>query len=371
MTGEHFIAEHVKTIGSSGIRRVFDLGATLKDPINLSIGQPDFPVPEDIKEAMIRAIREDRNGYTVTRGLPALREKIAAELKDEFRWEPDLFVTSGVSGGLVLALMACINPGDEVLIGDPYFVSYKHLVRLVGGVPVIVDLYPDFQLHPERFAKAVSNRTKLILIASPGNPTGVVFREEDVRQLAALARERDLLLISDEIYCKLTYDGPSPSSVSFAPERTLLLRGFSKSYAMTGLRMGYAAGPSAIITEMAKLQQYIFVCAPQPVQWGGLAAMVTDMSNQVADYRRKRDLVCEGLSGAFEFVRPAGGFYVFPTAPSCFPDAGAFVEEAIRRNVLIIPGNVFSEKNTHFRISYAASDEKLREGCRILCELAG
>lgn len=370
MTGRQFIAEHVKSIGSSGIRRVFDLGATLKDPVNLSIGQPDFAVPDPVKEAMIEAIRADHNGYTVTRGIPQLRERIARQLREEFTWEPDLMITSGTSGGLLLALMACINPGDEVLIGDPYFVSYTHLVRLVGGVPVLVDLYGDFRLHPERFEAAVTDRTKLLFVCSPGNPTGIVYREGEVEDLCDLARRRNLLILSDEIYCQLTYDGASPSPVRFAPERTLLLRGFGKSHAMTGLRMGYAAGTADIIAEMAKLQQYTFVCAPHPAQYGALAAMDIDMSGQVDLYRAKRDLVCNELVGVYEFVRPSGGFYVFPKAPAHFASATVFVEEAIRRNVLIIPGEVFSARDSHFRISYAAPDAKIRRGCEILRSLA-
>jgi len=221
MAGEQFIAEKVKTIGSSGIRRVFELGANLKDPIDLSIGQPDFQVPANVQEAVIEAIRAGHNGYTVTRGIAKLREKIAQSLKEEFDWEPDLFVTCGVSGGLILALAACLNAGDEVLMGDPYFVSYRHLVRLAGGVPVPVDLYDDFQLHPERFAEAVTDKTKLVIICSPGNPTGAVFKDRDVKAIAEFARKHDLLIVSDEIYCTLTYDGPSPSPVSYAPERTL------------------------------------------------------------------------------------------------------------------------------------------------------
>lgn len=370
MTGQQFLAEHVKPIGSSGIRRVFDLAATLQDPINLSIGQPDYAVPDNVKQAMIRAIQADRNGYTVTHGIPQLRERIAAELKREFDWEPDLLVTSGVSGGLLLALMACINPGDEVLIGDPYFVSYRHLVTLVGGVPVLVDLYDDFQLRTERFAAAVTEKTKMILVCSPGNPTGVVYAEEDVRRIAELARQHDLLIVSDEIYCMLTYDGPNPSPVRFAPQRTLLLRGYSKSYAMTGLRMGYAAGPPEVIAQMAKLQQYTFVCAPHPAQIGALEAMDTDISGHISAYRTKRDLVCEELQGTFDFVRPAGGFYVFPRAPARYASSTALVEEAISRNLLIIPGEAFSQRDTHFRVSYAAPDDKIRQGCEILRSLA-
>jgi aspartate aminotransferase/aminotransferase len=211
----------------------------------------------------------------------------------------------------------------------------------------------------------------MLLVCSPGNPTGVVYRDQDLRAIGELAREHDLLIVSDEIYCKLCYEGPSPSPVPHAPERTLLLRGFGKSYAMTGLRMGYAAGPTDLITEMAKLQQYTYVCAPHPVQHGALEAMDTDVSAYVDAYREKRDLVCQELKGAFEFVKPSGGFYVFPKAPPAFPSATAFVEEAIRRNVLIIPGEVFSERDTHFRVSYAAPNDKIRRGCEILRTLTG
>ncbi len=371
MIGEPFVAERVKSVGSSGIRRVFDLGATLKDPIDLSIGQPDFPVPESVQQGMINAIRAGNNGYTMTRGIAPLRERIAKALKDEFNWEPDLFVTSGTSGGLLLALMTCLNPGDEVIVGDPYFVSYTHLIRLAGGVPVTVGLYDDFQLRPERFEAAVTDKTKMIILCSPGNPTGLVYREDDVRAIAKVARKHNLLIVSDEIYCKLSYDGPNPSTVTFAPELTLLLRGFGKSHAMTGLRIGYAAGPPDVISEMAKLQQYTFVCAPHPAQYGALVAMDTDMTAQVNAYRAKRDLVCAELEGAFEFVRPSGGFYIFPKVPARFPSATVFIEEAVRHNVLVIPGEVFSNRDTHFRISYAATDERIRRGCEVLRTIAG
>lgn len=370
MDASGFIAQHVKTIGSSGIRRVFELGATLKDPINLSIGQPDFNVPEPVKEAAIRAIREDKNGYTVTRGTQELRDRIGEKIKSELDWEPEVFVTCGLSGGLLLACMACLNPGDEVLIGDPYFVSYPYLVRLAGGTPVLVDLYDDFQLHPERFEAAITKRTKMILVCSPGNPTGIVHRREDQKAIAEIARKHNLLLVSDEIYDALTYDGPHASPVIHAKERSILLRGFGKSYGMTGWRMGFAAGPATIIAEMAKLQQYTFVCAPQPFQWACVEALETDMSRQIDEYRNKRDLVCNELEGAFEFLRPSGGFYVFPEVPAGFGSAAELVEQAIARNLLIIPGSVFSRRDTHFRVSYAAADEKIREGCSVLRDLA-
>lgn len=370
MTERSFISQRAQLMGPSGIRRIFDLGASLKDPVDLSIGQPDFKVPESVKRAMIRAIETDRTGYTNTRGIPELREAIQARLLSELNWDVPCFVTSGVSGGLMLACLACLNPGDEVLLADPYFVSYPHLVRLAGAAAVTVSTYDDFQLHPERFEAAITPRTRMILIASPGNPTGIVYHREDIEALAALARKHDLLIVSDEIYESLVYDGPSATPVSFAPERTLLLRGFGKSHALTGLRIAYAAGPERIINEMSKLQQYTFVCAPHPAQHGAIAALDTDMSRQVAEYRAKRDFVCDQLEGVMEFVRPAGSFYVFPRVPKRFGSATEFVAAAIKKNLLIIPGEVFSAADTHVRISYAASDEKLRRGCAILRELA-
>jgi aspartate aminotransferase/aminotransferase len=371
MTGQEFVAERARRIGSSGIRRVFDLAATLRDPINLSIGQPDFDVPDNIKEAMIRAVRSGHNGYTPTRGLPALRERISAEIKREFGGKPDVFVTCGVSGGLFLAMLACLNAGDEVIFADPYFVSYPWLVELAGGVAKPVSLYDDFQLDPERIAAAVTPHTKVILLCAPGNPVGVVYHDDALRAVAELARRRNLLIVADEIYRRLCYEGVPPSVLPHAPERTLLLRGFGKSHGMTGWRMGYAAGPPAVITEMAKLQQYTFVCAPQPAQHACIVAMDTDMTAQVDIYRAKRDLVCREREGSFSFVPPAGGFYVYPRIPPGYASATAFVEAAIRRNVLVIPGEAFSRQDTHFRISFAAPDDKIRAGCAILRELAG
>lgn len=370
MDTSRFVADRVAAIGASGIRRVFDLGAALQDPINLSIGQPDFPVPEPIKRAMVDAIRSDHNGYTVTRGIAPLRERIVRELKNKYNWEPDVFVISGLSGGLFLSMLACLNPGDEVIFTDPYFVSYPFLVRLAGGTPVVVSVYDDFQLHPERIEAAITPRTKMLLLASPGNPTGVVYRRGEVEAVAALARRHHLLIVSDEIYHDLSYDGEPATPAVFAPERTVMLRGFGKSHAMTGLRIGYAAGPAEIIAEMAKVQQYTYVCAPQPAQFGALAAMDTDMEHRRREYRQKRDLVCSALEGHFEFVRPSGGFYLFPKAPPGFGSASAFVDRAIQHNVLIINGITFSARDTHFRISYAAPDDRILAGCEILRSVA-
>ncbi|MEK6798264.1 MAG: aminotransferase class I/II-fold pyridoxal phosphate-dependent enzyme [Planctomycetota bacterium] len=371
MAQREFIADRIRAITPSGIRRIFDLASKLADPIDLSLGQPDFPVPDPVRKAMCDAIDAGRTGYTPTKGLPQLRERIAAQLKVEFNWLPDVLVSCGVSGGLMLALTTMLNPGDEVLLGDPYFVSYPILVRLAGGTPRLVSLYGDFQLHPERFEAAVNERTKAVIVTSPGNPTGVVYSRQDVQAVAEFARRHDLLIISDEIYEKLTYDGPSPSPAQFAPERTLLLRGFGKSHALTGLRLGYAAGPPDVIGEMAKLQQFTFVCAPHPGQYGALAAMDTDISHLVAAYRAKRDLVCDRLGKVVEFARPGGGFYVFPRTPPSFSCTADFIEAAIARKLLMIPGDAFSAQDSHFRVSYAAPNERLERGCAIIAELAG
>lgn len=282
---------------------MFDLGATLKDPINFSIGQPDYDVPESIQQAAIQAIRARKNGYTPTQGIAPLIEKITLQLQDEFPdYQPGVFVTSGLSGGLTLALLACMNPGDQAILPDPYFVAYKHLVRLAGGVPVFLDTYPDFRISADRLNDAVTPKTRILLINSPGNPTGVACSAEELAAVAKVARQRNLLIIADEIYRDLSYDGPCPSIVSHAPERTLLLRGFGKTYGMTGWRMGYAAGPADIIDAMAKLQQYTFVCAPHMAQRGCLAAFDTDMTDKIDSYRRKRDLAVAELADDFELV---------------------------------------------------------------------
>jgi len=374
---ESLITDRLKRIDASGIRRVFDLAAQLDQPINLSIGQPHFDVPAPIQAATSNAIAAGHNAYTQTQGIAALREAVrerfAADFSRDGRWtEPTSLITSGVSGGLLLALMTCVEPGDEVLVPDPYFVMYKHLVTLAGGKAVYVDTYPDFQMTAERVEPLITERTKLLLLSTPSNPTGVVTRQAVLRDLAQLCADRNVLLVSDEIYDEFCYDtgghdaAPSPAAFS---DQLLVLRGFSKTYAMTGWRLGYAVGPRAIIEQMTKLQQYTFVCAPSIVQHGGLAALEVDMAEHVAAYRRKRDMVVDALGDRFELTTPGGAFYAFPKVPT--GETGTqFVERAIKQNVLIIPGAVFSERDTHFRLSYATDDQTLAKGLDIIRKLA-
>jgi len=369
MRRSHKIAERVKQLDASGIRKVFDLAARMDDPINLSIGQPDFDVPEPVKDQAVRAIRAGRNKYTQTQGTGELRAAVAETCREEFGWndERTYLITSGVSGALMLAMLTLVDPGDEVVFADPYFVMYSHLVNLAGGVPVPVDTYPDFRPDAGKIAEAITDRTRMLIINSPSNPTGTVYTDAELGEIAELAARHDLLVISDEIYNAFCYDQPF-ASMARRYENTLLMRGFSKSYAMTGWRVGWCTGPREIIEKMTMLQQYSFVCAPSMAQFAAVTALKTDMSAEVAAYRRKRDMVFEALGEAFGLVKPAGAFYAFVPAPG--GDATAFVTRAVENNVLIIPGKVFSTRDTHFRISYATSDEKLARGLEILANLA-
>jgi aspartate aminotransferase len=368
---KNLIAERTGKIDASGIRKVFALAASLEDPVNFSIGQPDFDVPDKLKDEAIRAIQAGYNKYSQTAGDAILKEKITERVRNEFAWQnPAVLVSSGVSGGLLLAFLALINPGDEVVIPDPYFVMYKHLVNMLGGICVFVDSYPDFRLPIDKIAGAITDKTKIIILNSPCNPTGMVNTEQEIKELAKIAADKDILILTDEIYEKFCYD-VKYQSIAGCYEKTLMLRGFSKSYAMTGWRLGYVAASESlkdVIEQMTKIQQYTFVCAPVPFQQAAIAAMDYDVFDLVDIYRQKRDLLYNGLKDKFELVKPGGAFYAFVKAPDG-RTATEFVEKAIANNVLIIPGNVFSEKDTYFRISYATSDEKIRQGVDILCSL--
>ena len=364
-----WIADRTLSFDSSGIRKVFDLAAQLSDPVNLSIGQPDFDVPEPVREACCRAIREGKNGYSVTQGIAPLRDALAAQVASEYHHaDRKVFITSGTSGGLVLAMLAVVNPGDEVIVFDPYFVMYEPLIKLVGGSPKLIDTCPTFQIDLDRVAAAITPRTKMLLLNSPANPTGYVASPEEVAGLASLCAEHDVLLLSDEIYRSFCYDAPFVSPAQYN-EQTLVIDGFSKSHAMTGWRLGFVHGPARVIDAMLKLQQYTFVCAPQPAQWAGLEALPFDTSAYRDIYRQKRDRIVAGLQDHYALQVPGGAFYVFPEVPQGMTGQ-AFVERAIQRGLLMIPGNIFSRNDTHFRISYAADDRVIDRGIEILVALA-
>lgn len=387
------ISKRCREIDASGIRRVFELGAKLKDPINLSIGQPDFPVPETVKRAAIEAISKNENGYTLTTGIPALRKRIAQELVEDVGWPGDAgepgsavgaIVSAGTSGALHLAMLALLSPGDEIIIPDPYFVAYPHMARICDGVPVFCDTYPDFRMTAARIEPLMTSRTRAVLLNSPGNPSGVVMSQRECEEVLELCRSRGVVLISDEIYdrfcfadalaeCRVGRAGrrcPSPARVAGAHECVLLIRGFGKTYGCTGWRMGYAAGPRRLIDEMTKMQQYSFVCAPAPLQHGCLATFDCDMTPFVVSYARKRDEVMRRLAPLTEVVRPGGAFYAFVQIPARLGMTGRqFCDAAIERNLLLIPGEVFSRRDTHFRLSFATSDGTLQRGLDVLTSM--
>ena len=365
---DNWIADRTRNFDSSGIRKVFDLAAKLEDPINLSIGQPDFAVPAPIQEEMIKAIREGKNGYTVTQGIAPLQQKIQAKVDETYgHSDRQAFVCSGTSGGLTLSIFAMVNPGDEVIYFDPYFVMYPALIELAQGKSVPINTYPDFKIDIEKVRAAITDKTKLIILNGPSNPTGVCYSAAEVKAVAELAAEKGICLVSDEIYSQFVYDEPYVSAAKFN-ENAIVIDGFSKTYAMTGLRMGFIHGPQKLMETMLKIQQFTFVCAPAPVQWAGLAALDYDMTPYVDTYRAKRDRLMAGISDRYEFVKPGGAFYVFPKLP--WGDGQSFVEKAIANNLMIIPGSIFSAQDSHFRISYAVSDEKLDAGIEILNRIA-
>ena len=364
---EHWLSDRIQHIDASGIRRVFDLAANMTDPIDLSIGQPHFETPIEVQDALCQAVRDGRSVYSQTQGIAPLIEVIQSRVNAEYTHaDRSVFISSGTSGGLMLALCTLVNPGDEVIVFDPGFVMYNHLTTLAGGHVVTIDTYPDFQIDLNRVREAITARTKLILFNSPCNPTGAVATEEEVRGLAELAAEKDVALISDEIYRPFCYDQPFVSPATWN-EQTIVIDGFSKSHSMTGLRVGYVHGPDALMQQMIKLQQFTFVCAPHPVQWAALAGWKLNLADHVDEYRRKRDFAVEQLHD-YKIHGAGGAFYLFVKAPG--GSGTDFVKAAMEHNLLIIPGNVFSSADTHFRVSYAADNETLQQGVNVLQRLA-
>ncbi len=370
MTRHAWLADRTDRFDSSGIRKVFDLAAKMKNPINLSIGQPDFPVPEELKKAACNAINADRNGYSQTQGAPELRTQLQDTIDNEWgHKDRQLLITSGTSGALNLAMWALVNPGDEVIVFDPYFVMYPTLTEMVGGVPVVIDTYPDFKIDLVKVERAITSKTKLILLNSPANPTGVTPNEEEIRGLAQIAARHNIALLSDEIYREFCYDAPLVCPAKWN-KNTIVVDGFSKSYGMTGWRIGWIHGPGEIIQKMASLQQYTFVCAPHPLQIAALEAKQVDITPLVDSYRIRRDHILAGLRDAgYEVAEPGGAFYVFPKVPKGAGTANEFVARAIENELLIIPGNIFSRRDTHFRISYAATMETIDRGLEVLRKL--
>jgi len=360
------VAQRTSCISLSGIREMF--AAVKPDAIDLGLGQPDFDTPSHIKMAAKRAIEEGCTGYTPNKGLPELVDAIIdyyAGYGVQAR-EENVLCTSGASEGLHLSLEALVNPGDEVIIPDPGFVAYRPLTYVAGGVPVRAQVLPDndFRLMPDTVADVITNKTRALIINSPANPTGAVQRYRDMTAFVDLANDYDFHIISDEVYDKIIYGQEHVSPACLDPERVIVVNSVSKTFAMTGWRLGYTIAPADIAEEMLKVHQYIQACAPSISQKAAYAALTgprDSVTSMVREFHRRRQLVLRQLKNIAECVVPMGAFYVFPRFQV---DATSFELSAkfARAGVIVVPGSVFGRFGEGYvRISLAASQERLNQ----------
>ena len=370
------IAPQVEAVPPSGIRKFFDIAAEMEDVISLGVGEPDFVTPWTIRESCIYGLEQGRTSYTGNRGLPELLEEIARHKKEQhgLDYDPktDVLVTVGVSEALDLALRALLSPGDEVLIPEPCYVSYKACTTLAGGVavPVPARIENEFRITAEDLEAHVTPRTRVLLIGYPNNPTGAVMRREHLAELADFAETHDLLVISDEIYGDLTYGGEPHVSFASLPgmqERTLLLDGFSKAYAMTGWRIGYALGAPELIAAMTKIHQYTMLCAPITAQLAAVEALKRGekyRDKMVAEYDMRRGFIYQGLTKlGLSCFEPKGAFYIFPDVSSTGLSSEDFAEKLLMsEHVALVPGTAFGDCGKGYvRCSYATSLDKIDE----------
>lgn len=367
------LSKTVTSLAPSGIRRFFDMASTMEDVISLGVGEPDFDTPWHIREEGIYSLEKGRTFYTSNAGLMELRSSICGYLKRRFDLDYDakeVFVTVGGSEAIDLACRVMLDPGDEVIIPEPCYVSYYPCVVLTGGVPVRLPLgvEDEFKLTPEKLLSVLTDRTKMVVLPFPNNPTGAVMDREDLIKIADIVKERDLFVLSDEIYGELTY-GSRHVSIASLPgmkERTVLINGFSKAFAMTGWRLGYAAAPENILSQMIKVHQYVIMCAPTTSQYAAIEAMQhgdADVEKMRESYdERRRFLVHELRDMGLDCFMPRGAFYVFPSIKSLGMTSEDFAMELLeKQRVAVVPGTAFGDCGEGFlRISYAYSIENLK-----------
>ncbi|MDR5674189.1 pyridoxal phosphate-dependent aminotransferase [Halalkaliarchaeum sp. AArc-GB] len=363
-------SRRVEEISISGIREVFE--AAGEDAINLGLGQPDFPTPSHAREAAVEAIRAGKaDAYTSNKGIESLREAIVAKHGRDQRLDLDperVIATAGGSEALHLALEAHVDPGDEVLIPDPGFVSYDALTRLAGGTPVPVPLREDLTIDPGAIEAAITDDTAAFVVNSPANPTGAVASEADTREFARIADEHDVLCVSDEVYEYTIFDGEHHSPAQYAEtDNVVLINAASKLYSMTGWRLGWVAASQRRIERMLRVHQYIQACASAPAQYAAEAALTgpQEIVREMSDsFKRRRDLLLEGLNDAgIDCPTPRGAFYAMPKVPD------GFVEECLDRGVIVVPGEAFGENGAGYaRISYATDENTLREAIDVMEE---
>lgn len=370
------ISPVVQAIPPSGIRRFFDIAAEMEDVISLGVGEPDFVTPWSIRESCVYGLEQGYTSYTANRGLLELREEICALQKRNFNIDYDpktnVLVTVGVSEALDIAMRAILTPGDEILIPEPCYVSYKACASLAGAVPVAVPakIENNFSITPADLEAHVTDKTKALLIGYPNNPTGAILTKEQLIDIAKFAQEHDLIVISDEIYGDLTYGGERHVCFAGLPDmkdRTILLNGFSKAYAMTGWRIGYAMSNPAIISAMTKIHQYTMLCAPITAQIAAVEALRHGekyMKKMVSEYDKRRRLIYDGLTNAgLKCFEPKGAFYIFPDITSTGLTSEEFAEQLLmKEHVALVPGTAFGQCGEGYvRCSYATSVTKISE----------
>jgi aminotransferase len=367
------LSRRVRAIPASGIRRFFDIMTTMEDVISLSVGEPDFITPRHILQRAVDSLYAGETHYTSNYGLPELRAAIAEHLERLYgvSYDPatEIIVTTGVSEGLDIALRALLDPGDEVIVPEPTYVSYQPLTVLAGGtaVPVPTRAEDGFRLKAEAVRAAITPKTKVLLLGFPCNPTGAVLERTELEAIARLVVEHDLYVISDEIYDRLTYGVPHTCvpSVPGLRERTILLNGFSKAYAMTGWRLGYACAPADILEGMMKVHQYAMMCAPTPSQYAAIEALrcgEADVQRMVAEYDQRRRLIVKGLNEiGLTCHEPQGAFYAFPSIACTGLSSMEFSERLLfEEKVSVVPGSAFGASGEgHVRVCYGSSIENL------------
>jgi aminotransferase len=373
---EELIASSVREVPPSGIRKFFDIASELKDVISMSVGEPDFVTPWNIRQAAINSIELGETHYTSNSGTVRLRELIKRYLSERFSVEygiDQMLVTVGASEALDLAFRALVEPGDEVLIPAPSYVSYEPSVRFAHGIPVAVPTREEdgFVMKPEEIEKLITEKTKLMVIPYPNNPTGAVLDKEDISALKDIALKHDLFVIADEIYAELTYGRRHISFAEGFEDRTLLINGFSKAFAMTGWRLGYAAGPKPVIAAMLKIHQYSMLCASIISQRAGEEALLNEMNkdySQITDmlrnYNRRRVFLVDSLREmGYPCYEPKGAFYVFPNiTPSGLTSEEFCTKLLLKHHVACVPGTAFGKNGEgYIRCSYATSLENIRE----------
>ena len=370
------ISDRSKSVVRSGIRVMYDLGLDKEGLAHLEIGEPDFPTPQHIVDAAKRALDEGYTQYTPNAGDPDLRESISRKLRADNKIDADpatgIIITCGAMQAISSALLVTINPGDEVIIPDPAYESFVRQTRFAGGIPVPVEVREEeeFRLKPEDVEKAMTNKTKMVIINSPANPTGSVMQKEDLAGIAELATDHDLLVLSDEIYEKMLYDGVQHYGIATFPgmqDRAVTVFAFSKSYSMTGWRVGYAVGPKDIIGEMIKIQEFYVTCVTSIAQRAAIAALEGPqdcVSKMVAEFKRRRDYMYEEVTKVHGItcVKPKGAFYLFPnTSRANLKQDDPAVDLLNKCGVVTAPGTAFGEHGKdHIRISLASSMENLK-----------